>query len=202
VIKVDQDGRVRRLRLAAPDRHNIIDAPMGLALLVELKEAEADAGTGSILIEAEGPMFCRGASVDVDRGIFKLGVGSTKPIVVAVQGVALGTGLALIAGAHVAIAAQGSSFGFVDIREGLWNEDLFQVLARSIGARRALELGLTGRIFTAPDALNWGLLHVVAPAFELDDRAIAVARALAGADAGAVHAALKSRAKWNPAGVW
>jgi enoyl-CoA hydratase/carnithine racemase len=191
VIKVDQDGRVRRLRLAAPERHNVIDAPMGLALLVELKEAEADAGTGSILIEAEGPMFCGGASVDIDRGIFKLGVGSTKPIVAAVQGVALGAGLALIAGAHVAIAAQGSSFGFVDIREGRWNEDLFQVLARSIGARRALELGLTGRIFTAPDALSWGLLHYVAPAFELDDRASSVARALAVADAGAVRAGLR-----------
>ena len=166
-------------------------------MLVELKEAEADAATGSILIEAEGPMFCGGAAGDVDRGIFQLGVRSTKPIVAAVQGVALGAGLALIAGAHVAIAAQGSSFGFIDIREGRWNEDLFHVLSRSIGARRALELGLTGRIFTAPDALSWGLLHVVAPAFELDDRATAVARALAGADAAAVRSALATRSIAN-----
>jgi enoyl-CoA hydratase/carnithine racemase len=193
MIRIEQDGRVRRLRLAAPERHNIIDAPMGLALLVELKEAEADEGTGSVLIEAEGPMFCGGASPEVDRGIFQLGLRSTKPIVTAVQGVALGAGLALIAGAHVAIAAQGSSFGFVDIREGRWNEELFQALSRSIGARRALELGLTGRIFAAPDALSWGLVHYLAPAFELDDRATAVARALAGANAGAVRTALQSR---------
>jgi enoyl-CoA hydratase/carnithine racemase len=193
MIRIEQDGKVRRLRLAAPERHNNIDASMSLALLVELKEAEADAGTGSVLIEAEGPMFCGGASGDVDRGIFQLGLRSIKPIVAAVQGVALGAGLALIAGAHVAIAAQGSSFGFVDIREGRWNEDLFQALSRSIGPRRALELGLTGRIFTAPDALSWGLVHYLTPAFELDDRATAVARALAVADGEAVRSALAGK---------
>jgi enoyl-CoA hydratase/carnithine racemase len=201
VIRIELDGRIRRLRLAAPERHNIIDAAMSLRLLEELKEAEADAATGSILIEAEGPMFCGGASNDVDPGIFQLGVQSTKPIVAAVQGVALGAGLALIAGAHVAIAAQGSSFGFVDIREGRWNEELFQVLSRCMGARRALELGLTGRIFTAPDALGWGLLHIVAPAFELDDRATAVAQALASADAVAVRAALAGGRAADRSGV-
>jgi enoyl-CoA hydratase/carnithine racemase len=190
MIRVERDGRVRRIRLAAAERRNIIDAPMSVALLVAIKEAEADTETGAVLIEAEGQMFCGGASQDVDPAIFQIGVQSTKPIVTAVQGVALGAGLALIAGAHVAIAAQGSSFGFVDIREGRWNNGLFQQMARCIGRRRALELGLTGRIFTAPDALSWGLVHYVTPAFELDDRATSVARALAGADARAVREAL------------
>jgi enoyl-CoA hydratase/carnithine racemase len=188
MIRVEQEGRVRRIRLAAPERRNVIDGPMSVALLDAIKEAEADTETGAVLIEAEGPMFCGGASQDVDPAIFH--IGSTKPIVTAVQGVALGAGLALIAGAHVAIAAQGSSFGFVDIREGRWNKDLFQLLSRCIGNRRALELGLTGRIFTAPDALNWGLIHYVTPAFELDDRATSVARALAAADVHAVREAL------------
>jgi enoyl-CoA hydratase/carnithine racemase len=190
MIRVEQDGRVRRVRLAAAERRNIIDGPMSLALLGAIKDAEADAGTGAVLIEAEGQVFCGGGSQDVDPGIFQIGLSSTKPIVTAVQGVALGAGLALIAGAHVAIAAQGSSFGFVDIREGRWYKDLFRQLARCIGDRRALELGLTGRIFTAPDALSWGLVHYVTPAFELDDRATSAGRALAGADARAVREAL------------
>jgi methylglutaconyl-CoA hydratase len=190
MIRVEQEGRVRRVRLAAAQRHNFIDAPMSAALIAAIKEAEADAETGAVLIEAEGPMFCGGASQDVDPGIFQIGVQSRKPMVTAVQGVALGAGLALIARAHVAIAAQGSSFGFTDIREGRWNKDLFHLLARCIGGRRALELGLTGRIFTAPDALSWGLVHYLTPAFELDDRATSVARALASADVRAVCEAL------------
>jgi enoyl-CoA hydratase/carnithine racemase len=51
-------------------------------------------------------------------------------------------------------------------------------------------LSLTGRVFTAPEALAWGLVHAVAPPFELDDRASAIATALANADAGAVSAIL------------
>jgi enoyl-CoA hydratase/carnithine racemase len=191
MIRVEQDAKVRRIRLAAPERRNIIDGPMSAAFLEALNEANADPATGAILIEADGPMFCGGASQDVDPGLYQ--IASTKPIVAAMQGVALGAGLALIATAHVAIAAQGSSFGFVDIREGRWNKDLFQILSRSIGARRALELGLTGRIFTAPDALNWGLVHYLTPPFELDDRATSVAHALAGADSSAVRDALASQ---------
>jgi enoyl-CoA hydratase/carnithine racemase len=188
MIRVEQDAKVRRIRLAAAERRNIIDAPMSAALLGALSEAEADPATGAILIEADGPMFCGGASRDVNPGLYQ--IKATKPIVTAVQGVALGAGLALIAAAHVAIAAQGSSFGFVDIREGRWNKDLFDLLAGSMGARRALELGLTGRIFTAPDALNWGLIHYLTPAFELDDRATSIAHALAGAESSAVREAL------------
>lgn len=188
MIRVEQDAKVRRIHLAAPERRNIIDAPMSVALLAALAEAEVDPATGAILIEADGPMFCGGASQDVNPGLYQ--ITATKPIVTAVQGVALGAGLALIAAAHVAIAAQGSSFGFVDIREGRWNKDLFNLLARSIGARRALELGLTGRIFTAPDALNWGLVHYLTPAFELDDRATSVAHALAATNRAAVREAL------------
>ncbi len=188
MIRVEQDAKVRRIRLAAAERRNVIDAPMSVALLEALKDAEADPATGAILIEADGPMFCGGASQDSDPGLYQ--IASTKPIVTAVQGVALGAGLAMIASAHVAIAAQGASFGFIDIREGHWNKDLFRLLSRCIGARRALELGLTGRIFTAPDALSWGLVHYLTPAFELDDRATSVAHALAGADSSAVREAL------------
>jgi enoyl-CoA hydratase/carnithine racemase len=127
-----------------------------------------------------------------DPRFFEPGLGLGRPLVVALQGVVLGAGLALLAAAHVAIAAQGSSFGFTDIREGRWNADLFRTLARTMGERRARELGLTGRIFTAPEALSYGLVHQIAPAFELEDRAWAVARALSEADEGAVRAGLNT----------
>jgi enoyl-CoA hydratase/carnithine racemase len=190
VIRCETDGRVRRIILNAQDRKNVIDGPASLEILNAIKNAEEDDHVGAMLIEAEGQVFCGGASGEIDHGIYRIGLNARKPIVAAAQGVVMGPGLAMLAGAHVALAAQGSSFGFLDIREGVWNADLFQSLSRAVGSRRALEVGLTGRIFTTPDALAWGLIHQVVPAFELDDRAEAVAHALAGANREAVRSAL------------
>jgi len=89
------------------------------------------------------------------------------------------------------LAAQGSSFGLIDIREGKWSEAVYWAVASAIGERRALELCLTGRIFSTGDAVTWGLVHMVAPAIELDDRATEVAGALANANPEAIRAALR-----------
>ena len=191
-LRIEQDGRVRRLTLAAPARRNILDAALAAQLLNELRDAQAHADTGAILVDAEGPVFCGGLDFaePVPDGIFTFGKAASKPIVVAMQGVAISAGVALIANAHVAVAAQGSSFGLTDIREGRCHPGILGAAAAAIGERRARELSLTGRVFTAPEALAWGLVHAVAPPFELDDRASAIATALANADPSAVSAIL------------
>jgi enoyl-CoA hydratase/carnithine racemase len=191
-LRVEQAGRVRRLTLAAPARRNVLDAALAAQLLNELRDAEAGAETGAILIDAEGPIFCGGMDVaePLPEAIFAVGRQASKPIVVAVQGVSVSAGVALIANAHVAVAAQGSSFGLTDIREGRCHSGILDSVAAAIGDRRARELALTGRVFTAPDALAWGLVHAVTPPFELDDRASTIAAALANADASAVAAIL------------
>ena len=188
-LRIEQDGRLCRIALAAPDKRNVLDAKACQDLLHELKDAAADEGTGAILIEADGPVFCAGAEPG-EADLFSVGRSIAKPIIAAVQGVAISGGLALLANAHVVVAAQGTSFGLTDIREGQWPEAIFQAVARAVGDRRALELGLTGRIFATPEALAWGLVHYVAPAFELDDRATEIATALANVNPDAIRNAL------------
>lgn len=191
-LRVEQDRRVRRLTLAAPARRNVLDAALAVNLLNELLDAQADSNTGSILLDAEGPVFCGGLdwTGPVPDEIFTFGRHAAKPIVAAIQGVAISAGLALIANAHVAVAAQGSSFGLTDIREGRSHIGILKAVAAAIGDRRTRELSLTGRVFTAPEALAWGLVHAMTPPFELDDRASAIATALANADPGAVQTML------------
>lgn len=183
---------MRRLTLAAPARRNILDAALAMQLLNELRDAQAHEDTGAILVDAEGPVFCGGLDFTqtLPEEIFAFGRIALKPIVAAVGGVSISAGVALIANAHVAVAAQGSSFGLTDIREGRCHPGILGAVAAAIGDRRARELALTGRVFTAPDALAWGLVHAVAPPFELDDRASAIATALANADPAAVQAIL------------
>jgi enoyl-CoA hydratase/carnithine racemase len=192
-LRIEQDGRVRRLTLAAPARRNILDAALAVQLLNELRDAFAHADTGAVLLDAEGPVFCGGLDFAeaVPDEVFTFGRPesdqASKPIVMAMQGVAISAGVALIANAHVAVAAQGSSFGLTDIREGRCHPGILSAVAFAVGDRRARELSLTGRVFTAPEALAWGLVHAVAPPFELDDRASAIATALANADPAAVR---------------
>jgi enoyl-CoA hydratase/carnithine racemase len=192
-LRIEQDGRLRRIALAAPEKRNVLDAALADGFLREMAEAEEDSATGAILIEADGPMFCGGLdpASPPSPDLFTIGRRATKPIVVAVKGAAVSAGLALIANAHVAIAAQGCTFGLVDIREGRWNEAVFEAMALAVGERRARELALTGRIFSTADAAAWGLIHMIAPAFELEDRATEIATTLANANPAVVRSALK-----------
>lgn len=188
-FRVEQDGRLYRITLANPEKRNLLDAAACAQLLGEIENAARDDGTGAILIDADGPVFCAGAEPEDDL-LFTVGRRIRKPLVAAVKGVALSGGVALIANAHVAIAAQGTSFGLTAIREGKWSAGTVRAVGSAIGERRARELGLTGRVFATPDAVAWGLVHYAVPAFELDDRATEIATALANANAEAIRAAL------------
>jgi enoyl-CoA hydratase/carnithine racemase len=190
-LRIEQEGRLRRIVLAAPEQRNLLDAVMCQDLLSELRDAAADDAVGAILLEADGPAFCSGIDLEAGEDLFTIGRRIAKPLVAAVRGFAVSGGVALLANAHVVLAAQGSSFGLTDIREGSWNEPIYRAVAGAIGERRTLELCLTGRIFSTADAAAWGLVHMVAPAFELDDRAFEVASALANADPKAVRSALR-----------
>ena len=191
-LRIEQDGRLCRIALAAPDKRKILDEKSCRDLFHEMVDAAADPGTGAILLEGDGAVFCAGSECD-DPDLFTIGRRIGKPLVAAVQGVALAGGLALVANAHVVVAAQCTSFGLTDIREGKWYEAAFRAVAAAMGERRALELGLTGRVFSTPEALAWGLVHHVAPAFELDDRATEIGMALANASPAAVRNALSRK---------
>jgi enoyl-CoA hydratase/carnithine racemase len=188
-LRVERDGRLYRIALSSPEIRNVIDAEGCRDLLREFREAEADANVGAILLEADGHIFCAGC--ESDEELLSIGRNITKPIIAAVQGVVLAGGVALAANAHVVIAAQGTSFGLTDIRDGRASRAIGDALGFAIGARRALELGLSGRIFSTPEALAWGLVHHVAPAFELDDRAVEVGAGIANAHPDAIRAMLK-----------
>lgn len=193
MIRSEQDGLVRRITLAAPLGRNILNSAMAKSFLTELTDAEGDPDTGAILIDAEGQVFCGGSDFsDPPSGeIFTFGELATKPVVVSTQGVALGAGVALLANAHIVVAAQGSSFGLTDLRDGRCDTRVQAAVARVLGDRRAKELALTARVFTTPDALQWGLVHAAVPSFELEDRVLAVVQGIAGANRESVQSILR-----------
>ena len=174
-MKITREGGLIRMTFDRPQQRNLLTQD-DCALIVE---TVGDAQGHAVLIDATGPVFCGGMEPGCHPGaLFEESTWRRLPVVMAVQGPAMDEGVALIACAHVAVAAQGASFALTAMRRGTFPTACFAAVSRAIGTRRALELALTARAFTVGDALAWGLVHQQAPAFEFDDRAEAVAAAL------------------------
>jgi enoyl-CoA hydratase/carnithine racemase len=199
LLRINRQERVLRITLNRPEKRNALTTAMCRELVEAVERAQDNTEIGAILIDAEGPSFCAGMDLDeavadkkqqsisVHEKLFSLGRRSRKPIVACVAGPALGGGVGLVAQAHVAIAAQGTLFGLTEIRSGLWPFLVYRSIEAAVGPRRALELSVTGRLFSSQEGLSWGLLHQLAPAFEVDDRAEAVARDVSRASPDAIR---------------
>jgi enoyl-CoA hydratase len=100
------------------------------------------------------------------------------PVIAAVNGPAAGGGLALALGSDVRIAAASARFGVAFIKIGLSGCDIgvSWLLPRLVGASRAHELMLTGRVIDAAEAERIGLVARVVPDDELLDEALVTAR--------------------------
>ncbi len=204
-----RDGRVAHLTLARPEKRNALSAALAGALLDAIRAADADAGVGVILLDAEGTTFCAGMDLDdapasdpdalnrLHADLFAVRSTLVTPLVVAAGGSAFGGGLGLIANAHIAIASDTAKFGLTELRVGMWPFMIWPSMCAAIGERRLTELALTTRIVSAAEAREYGLIHEVTPADALATRAMAVAQHLADASGATIARGL--RAATHPA---
>jgi methylglutaconyl-CoA hydratase len=180
-LRVERDGPVLRVTLARPERRTAFDA----ALIAELADAFADVGDArAVVLAGEGTTFCAGADVEWQRAAIDLSYDEnvedalrlfrmleavdscSAPVVVRVQGYALGGGSGLVACADVAVAAENAVFGFSEVKLGIVPAVISPFVLPRIGAGHTRRLFLTGERFDAQTALRIGLVHAVAP--ELD----------------------------------
>lgn len=107
------------------------------------------------------------------------------PVIAAVNGVAVGGGLAYGLHCDIRIAAEEARFGSVFIKAGFSSMDMgtSYLLPKIVGAGAARELMLTGRIIDAAEAYRIKLVHEVVPADQLIDAALKLAREIAGNNA-------------------
>jgi methylglutaconyl-CoA hydratase len=175
-LKIDRDGRLLRVTLAKPERHNAFDA----ALIAELTEAFSDVGdAGAVLLEGEGPSFCAGADVEWQRASIDLSYdenvedamrlyrmletidGCPASVVCCVHGYALGGGSGLVACADIAVAWPDAVFGFTEVRLGIIPAVISPFVLTRIGSA-ARRYFVTGERFDADIALRIGLVSEVA----------------------------------------
>jgi enoyl-CoA hydratase/carnithine racemase len=180
-------GGVVWLTLARPALQNRLDAEMAAALAEACATAEATDGADAVVVAARGHVFSaglpRGCGWPEDRWPDAVGAvaGLGKPVVAAIQGDALGWGLALALACDLRIAASGATFALPEVREGhLPGGGVLQRLARMVGPARTLDLALLGTRLSAARAAEWGLVSTVVEPGRLEAAVEETARALAG----------------------
>jgi enoyl-CoA hydratase/carnithine racemase len=188
MVTVSVEDTVLRVRFASSDGRNYLTAAAQQEVLGAIEQAAERA----VLLEAAGSFYCCGAESGASLGkLLSLARWATRPVIAAVQGPAMAEGVSLMAACHFVLAAQGASFALSEIREGRWPEAGWTALGQALGLRRLRTLALTGRVFSSSEALQWGLVHELAPAFELEDRALSVAAHLGSLPTAAVASILQ-----------
>lgn len=194
VISRPRDG-ICQITLNRPSRLNALTASLVENLHNALDEIATDNTVRVIVLTGAGRGFCAGLDLSgygetpgmqfsgkVERGfatqkhianLIPHMRRTPQPIIAAVNGAAAGGGLALVMGSDIRIAAQSAKFNAAFIRIGLSACDIGTswLLPRLVGAGRAHELMLTGRIFLADEAERIGLVLETVPDEALMERA-------------------------------
>jgi methylglutaconyl-CoA hydratase len=180
-LRVERDGAVLRVTLARPERRNAFDAQ----LIAELSEAFVDVGRArAVVLAGEGASFCAGADVDwmrasatmsfdenvadanAMRQMFESIDRCPAPVVVRVQGHALGGGAGLVAAADIAVAEAKTVFAFSEVKLGIVPAVISPFALAKIGPGPARRYFVTGERFDAATALRIGLVSEVAERVE------------------------------------
>lgn len=190
------DGTVATVTFDNPERHNALNLDMEDEYGRLLHAFEQDPAVRAIVVTGAGQSFCPGADLGILAGIpeatdvreprlemvdkVQAAAFIGKPVVAAVNGGCAGLGFVIACTADVRFAAAGAKFATSFARRGLIAEyGLARLLPDLVGRGRAADLLLTGRTFTAEDALSYGLVQEVLPADDLLPAAQAYARELA-----------------------
>jgi enoyl-CoA hydratase/carnithine racemase len=188
---------VERVVLHRPAVANAMDTRLGEELTAYFEAlALDDRDLRCIVVTGHGDTaFCAGADLKERRGmtddawqrqhrIFERMIRALLfcplPIVGAVNGVAYGGGVEIAAACDFLYAAPHARFALTEVTLGILPGcGGTQTLPRAIGVRRAKELILTGRPFSAEEAERWGLVNRIVPAADLATEAVAAAAAIA-----------------------
>jgi len=212
VLEVEVADAVAVLTLNRPDKRNALNAELRRALRGAVAEMEADADVDVIIVTGADPAFCAGLDLkefgtresglsgaadppaelakEIDRG--PLGP-HTKPVIGAVNGVAVTGGLELALACDFLIASDCARFADTHARVGVqpgWG--LTVLLPEAIGVRRAREMSATGDYVDAQAALGWGLVNRVVAHDELLATCRRIAAAIVSNDRTAVRTLLST----------
>ncbi|MGQ2992506.1 enoyl-CoA hydratase-related protein [Variovorax sp.] len=224
-LRWDLSGPVLTLTLHRPERMNAMTRAMRRELCRALDLADAQDVVRAIVITGAGRAFCAGfdlsegaqafdpaaAARDAESGeeagrdgggVLALRLfASTKPLIAAVNGAAVGIGASMLLPMDIRIASRDARFGFVFARRGIVPDACASwFLPRVAGISKALEWSMGGHVFDAEEARAGGLVSELCEPGELLARAQSLAAEIA-THAAPVSVALTRQLMWRMLGA-
>lgn len=179
-ISIAISDRVAVLTMERPEARNAINPAMRRALRSSMELVESDDDVDVVILTGADPAFSAGLDLkilgaepgtfvsDTPRGSSSPFPERTKPLIGAINGVAITGGFELALNCDFLIASERAAFADTHARVGVmpgWG--LTALLADAVGRTRAREISLTGNFVHADQAFAWGLVNRVVPHDEL-----------------------------------
>jgi cyclohexa-1,5-dienecarbonyl-CoA hydratase len=169
---------IARLTLNNPP-HNVLAVPMMKEMAEAIESLNGRADVKAILLQSAQSTFSAGISLEDSRPdrvfqtldaftrVFQAMVDISKPVVVVVNGPAIGAGSELVGFADVVIATPKAKFAQPEVKLGVFPPFAAVMLPQLIGQKKTYELILTGEALSAEEALHFGFVNKVVPEAEL-----------------------------------
>ena len=190
-VLTDRDGSLAFVTLNRPERRNALSLETLQELIDVFRGIGEDPAVRVAVLRANGPAFSAGHDIgemtgrddafyrqlfEVCTQLMETIQSIPQPVIASVHGMATAAGCQLAASCDLVVAAAEARFATPGVKIGLFCSTPMVALSRAVGAKKAMEMLLTGEAISAADALAAGLVSRVVPAAELE----ATVRALAG----------------------
>ncbi len=209
------EGGIATLTLNRPGKLNAFDDEQVIRLRDALRRVDADETAQVVIITGAGRAFSSGADVhqrqlrkreelerfggpqapDANASELLSRSVNWKPVIAAVHGYALGLGLGLMLECDLIVAEQGARFQITEVSRGLGGARHWGLMQLRGGGALANEVAITGRFFTAEEALAAGIINRVAPSGEYLSAARELAREILNNPPLSVRATVRTR-RW------
>ncbi|PWJ60300.1 enoyl-CoA hydratase/carnithine racemase [Dyadobacter jejuensis] len=197
-IETEEHESVFKIILNRPEKRNAFTPTMAEEIVFALAYAHYSSHIRCVVLSARGPVFCAGAdlnafhdaSVDTPNPTLprpnepvKLGDAFAqlfKPAIAQVEGAVLAGGFLLICGCTFVYTIPEAKFSLPEVKRGIWPMQVMASLSGLVADRKILEMAITGRSYSAMEALNMGLVTQLEPQETLSVRVQELAELIAG----------------------
>src|SRR6202789_4240033 len=200
LFRRENDDGVVTLTLSTPQNLNALSLAMLEALIAELEAIASDDQPRVVVLAGVGPALSAGHDLkemqahrnDCDRGrgfyvelfarcsaLMQAIVALPKPVIAVVEGVATAAGCQLVAACDLAVAGEKARFGLSGVNFGLFCSTPLVAVGRAVSRKRAMEMAMTGQLYSAADAERFGLVNRVVAQGQALEEAQALAKTIA-----------------------
>jgi enoyl-CoA hydratase/carnithine racemase len=201
-LKYVVENGIGYVTLNRPEKRNALSLGLLKDLAQCLGSVARDREVRVVIVRGEGKVFCAGHDMsemvgrktthyeeifEVCNHVMEKIQGLPQPVIAQVHGIATAAGCQLVAACDLAVASDDARFGTPGVKIGLFCSTPAIPLVRAIGRKRAMEMLLTGRMISAQEAMEYGLVNKAVPTEVLAEEARALAEKIAEASPLAVR---------------